>query len=83
MAAQGQAANVTLSYDPSLAGDQVLVAPLDGGTINGAGAQTLTVANDGTLNFSFLPPSAPGRYQVVTQLNGAEITFPFVVPASN
>ena len=80
LAAQPQTVTVTLSYNVACAGANVLVAPLDGGSINGsAGAQTVTVGTDGTLVFNFQAPSGPGRYHVVTRLGGAEMTLPFDV----
>ena len=80
LSAQPQPATITLTYNVACAGSTVLVAPLDGGAINGTpGAQNVTVGADGTLVFSFQAPSGPGRYHVLTRLNGAEISFPFDV----
>jgi hypothetical protein len=81
LSTQPQAAGITLMYDTACAGLQVLVAPLDGGMINGStGAKSVTVGTDGTLIFSFQAPSGPGRYHVVTRLGNSEISLPFDVP---
>ena len=62
-------ATVTLTYDLACVGAKVVVAPLDGGVINGTpGGQTLQVGLDGTVLFSFQAPAGPGRYHVVTRL---------------
>ncbi len=62
-------ATVMLTYDLTCVGARVIVAPLDGGMINGTpGGQTLTVGLDGTVAFSFQAPASPGRYHVVTRL---------------
>lgn len=62
-------AAVTLTYDLVCIGAKIIVAPLDGGAINGTpGGQTLRVGLDGKVTFSFQAPAAPGRYHVVTRL---------------
>ena len=90
LAAQPQPVTITLTYNVACAGATVLVAPLDGGTVNQvgggasqtAGAQQITVGADGTLAFSFQAPAGPGRYHVITRLGGVEMALPFDVPAS-
>ena len=80
LATQPQPVTVTLSYNLAAAGGSVMVAPLDGGTINGSpGGHTLTVGVDGALAFSFQAPARPGRYHVVTRLGSSETTLPFDV----
>lgn len=80
LSAQPESATITLTYEVACAGEKVLVAPLDGGKINGsAGGQWITVAADGTISFSFQAPSRAGRFHVVTHLRDSEISFPFTV----
>ncbi len=82
LSVQPESAAVTLTYDPSMAGAQVLVAPLDGGTINGQSAGTnVTVAADGTASFTFQAPAHAGLYHVITRLDTVEIALPFEVAA--
>ena len=83
LAAQPQAATITLNYNVACAGSAVMVAALDGGTLNGTlGGKSITVGADGTLVFTFQTPSGPGRYHVITRLGNSEISFPFDVPAT-
>ena len=66
---QPELASVTLTYDLACVGAKVIVAPLDGGMINGVpGGRTLQVGPDGTVAFSFQAPASPGRYHVITRL---------------
>ena len=74
---------ITLKYNPACAGATTIVAPLDGGTINGTdGAKQLTVGSDGGLTFTFQAPSNLGLYNVQTVLGGCQRTLPFQVAAS-
>jgi hypothetical protein len=83
LSVQPQLATFTLTYNVAYAGASVLVAPLDGGLINGAGGgQSMTVGPNGTIVFSFQAPASPGRYHVITNLGGTEIALPFIVPAT-
>jgi hypothetical protein len=83
LSVQPQPATFTLTYNVAYAGASVLVAPLDGGLINGAsGGRTITVGPTGTIVFTFQAPASPGRYHVITNLGGAEIALPFIVPAA-
>ena len=64
-------------------GTPVLVAPLDGGLINGQpGGVNIPIAADGTVSFTFQAPSYPGVFHVITRLNDVEIALPFEVASS-
>lgn len=62
-------ASVNLQFDASLAGAQVVVQALDGGTLGINGSMTLD--QEGNLSFSFQVSQQPGLYRVsVVDVNG-------------
>lgn len=57
-----EAATVTLQFDASLAGSQVVVQALDGGTLGINGP--VTIDADGSISFPFQVGDQPGLYRV-------------------
>lgn len=80
--APSQTATVTLTYNGACAGMTVVIAPLDGGSVNAsAGSKQVTVGKDGTACFSFQAPAAAGLYNVLAVLGGYQRVLPFQVNA--
>ncbi len=84
------AATVTLQFDVAHTGKRVWVQTLDGGSLQTPDAKAATIKagggcwipldKAGQLVFSFLPPAAYGRYQVLVRLGNVSTIVPFVVP---
>ena len=75
-----QVVTVTLQFPTEMAGNPVMVAPIDGGQVTAFnGTNGLFVGNDGTVAFSFQAGRAPGLYRLIAQLGANDYRLEFYV----
>jgi len=73
-----QMVDIAVRYCPAVAGQRIIVEPLDGGQII-APAKNLSVAGDGTIHFKFQAGHQPGVYQIALHNGAREIGLQFWV----
>jgi len=83
-------ATVSLSYDPSHAGEVVWVQMLGTGTLtaddgggqiyDGSQGLLLTLDANAMATFNYQPPTVSGTYQVYTRFENVATVLPFFVP---
>jgi hypothetical protein len=73
-----ETATVTLEFDVSLAGTEVTIQALDGGTLSTGGSTTID--QNGNLSFSFQVADQPGLYRisVVAQMGNGSVPISMV-----
>jgi hypothetical protein len=73
-----ETATVTLQFDVSLAGTQLVVQALDGGVLGIGGSATID--QNGSISFPFQVGDQPGLYRVsvIAELDGLSVSFSLV-----
>ena len=77
-ASAGQTVNIQLCFPLTAALTNVIVEPLDGGTLP-SGQSEMSIATDGTASIQFQPGNGPGLYRVLLNQVGSISTLRFWV----